>query len=162
MTDVKILITSYLDIISLERAKTYLRIDDDMNEDDIEIESMIKGAFLFIERYTCHLFGARDLEQLVPPKIYKFPINTIEGEYNEDLDNYYQRNLDKLCDEYRHAHKLVKFNAGYEYVEDVPDDFIQSALQIIKVFYFESETKTNDTMIPISVRMVLDTYRRFV
>ena len=32
MTDIKILITSYLDIISLERAKTYLRIDDDLNE----------------------------------------------------------------------------------------------------------------------------------
>lgn len=156
------IITSYLDIISVARAKIYLRIDDGMNEDDNEIESMIKGAFLFIERYTCHLFGARDLEQFVPPRIYKFPINSIEDVPEEDLNNYYQRNMDKLCEEYRRAPKLVNFNAGYINTEDVPDDFIQAALQIIKVWYFESETKVNDTMIPVSVRMVLDTYRRFV
>lgn len=157
-------ITSYLDIISLNRAKIYLRIDDGMNEDDSDIESMIKGAFLWIERYTCHLFGARDLEQYVPPKIYKYPINEIyEPVIDDDIwDNYYQRNLDQFCDEYRHTRKLFKFNAGYINVEDVPDDFIQAALQILKVFYYESEKQENSTLIPISVRQVLDTYRRFV
>lgn len=154
-------ITSYLDIITLERARIYLRVDDTMNEDDSEIESMIKGAFLFIERYTNHLFGARDKEQFVPPKIYDFPINTIDSVDVIDWNNYYQQNLDKLCHQAKHP-VLTEYNAGYVNVEDVPDDFIQAALQIIKVFYFESQTQTNDTMIPISCRQLLDQYRRFV
>lgn len=157
-------ITSYLDIISLNRAKIYLRIDDGMNEDDAEIESMIKGAFLWIERYTCHLFGERTLEQWVPPKIYKYPINEILEPVITvpNWNNYYQQNLDMLFDEYRHERRLFKFKAGYINVEDVPDDFIQAALQILKVWYYESEKQENSTLIPISVRQVLDTYRRFV
>lgn len=154
-------ITSYLDIITLERARIYLRVDDTMNEDDSEIESMIKGAFLFIERYTNHLFGARDKEQFVPPKIYDFPINTIDTVPVIDWNNYYQQNMDKLCHQAKYP-VLTEYNAGYVNVEDVPDDFIQAALQIIKVWYFEAQSQVNETLIPVSVRMALDTYRRFV
>lgn len=157
-------ITSYLDIITLERARTYLRVDDGMNEDDLEIESMIKAAFLFIERYTCHLFGERELEQYVPPKIYKYPINEIIEPVVPvpDWNNYYQQNMDKLCEEHYPTRTLFNFKAGYINVEDVPDDFIQAALQMIKVWYYESEKQANSTLIPISVTQVLDTYRRFV
>lgn len=155
-------ITTYLDIITLERARIYLRVDDGMNEDDAEIESMIKAAFLFIERYTCHLFGARELTQYVPPKIYKYPINSIDGEVVPDYDNWYQQNMDLLCEEYRKRSVLVSFNAGYVDTEDVPDDFVQAALQMIKVWYYESEKQANSTLMPISVTQVLDTYRRFV
>lgn len=153
-------ITAYTDIISFERAKTYLRIDEDVaNIDEQEIESMIKAAFLFIERYTCHLFGARDLSGTKP--IYNYPINSISGEPTEpDWSKYYQRNMDKLC--YEPTDTVYEYNAGYVNVEDVPDDFIQAALQMIKVWYFESEKQVNSTLIPISVTQVLDTYRRFV
>lgn len=154
-------ITSYLDIISLERAKICLRIDDGMNEDDAEIESMIKAAFLFMERYTNHIFINREFKQYVPPKIYNYPITSIVGTPDEDWNNYYQRNMDVYC----HEHKtpiLTTYFAGYEDTEDIPDDFIQAALQIIKVWYYESEKKINSTLIPISVTQVLDSYRRFV
>lgn len=155
------IIDSYLDLISVARAKVYLRIDDGMNEDDYEIESMIKGAFQFIERYTNHLFGARDKSQYVPPKIYDYPINSISPIPEDDWNNYYQRNMDKYCEDYP-VPVLTTYNAGYINVEDVPQDFIQSALQIIKVWYYEAEKQENSTMVPISVRQVLDTYRRFV
>jgi hypothetical protein len=157
-------ITAYTDIITLSRARKYLRVDDTMSEDDDEIVSMIKASFLFIERYTNHLFGARDLSQYVPPKIYNYPINSIEGveQQDDDLSNYYQRNMDKLCYENRIVPVLTTYNAGYENVEDVPEDFIQAALQILKVWYFEAERQVNETLIPVSVRQVLDTYRRFV
>ena len=154
-------ITSYLDLISIEQAKVYLRVDDTLNEDDEDIAQMIKGAFLFIERYTNHLFGARDLQQLVPPKIYNYPINSITPLPDEQWENYYQRNMDWYCRDYP-IPVLTDYNAGYVNVEDVPADFIQAAKQILKVWYYESETKVNDTMIPISVVQVLDTYRRFV
>lgn len=154
-------ISSYTDIITLSRARTYLRVDDTMTDDDPEITSMIKAAFLFIERYTNHLFGARDKSQYVPPKIYDYPINNISGQPEIDWDHYYQRNMDKLCHE-RSAPVLTTYNAGYVNVEDVPEDFIQAALQIIKVWYFEAQNQVNETLIPVSVRQVLDTYRRFV
>jgi len=154
-------ITSYLDIISVAQAKIYLRIDDTLTEDDEDIEQMIKGAFLFIERYTNHLFGARDKTQYVPPTIYDYPINSISPIPDEDWENYYQRNMDMYCKDYP-APVLTTYNAGYVNVEDVPSDFIQSAKQILKVWYFEAQQQINDTMIPISARQVLDTYRRFV
>lgn len=154
-------IAAYTDIITLVRAKKYLRVDDTLTEDDEDITSMIKAAFLFIERYTNHLFGARDLSQYVPPKIYKYPINTIDAEPVEDWDHYYQRNMDMICSQASRP-VLTEFNAGYVNVEDVPEDFIQAALQIIKVFYYESERQVNETLIPVSVRQVLDTYRTFV
>lgn len=160
------LITAYTDIISLQRAKIYLRIDDGMNEDDAEITSIIKASFLFIERYTNHLFINRVLKQFVPPKIYNYPVTEIDGEAigNFDWDNYYQRNYDKIYGPYG-SYKtpiLTTYRAGYVNTQDVPDDFIQSALQLIKVWYYESEKYENNTLIPISVRQVLDTYRRFV
>jgi hypothetical protein len=154
-------IASYLDIITLARAKNYLRVDDTLTEDDEEIKSMIRAAFLFIERYTNHLFGARNKSKYVPPKIYDFPINAISGEDVEDWDNYYQRNMDMLCEQAKRP-VLTTYNAGYINTEDVPEDFIQTALQIIKVWYFEAEKQVNETLIPVSVRQVLDTYRRFV
>lgn len=158
-------ITVYTDIISLARAKNYLRVDDTLTEDDVDITSMIKASFLFIERYTNHLFGARELTQYVPPKIYNYPINSILGVEEEDLTHYYQRNMDKFCEDNLYntpSPVLTTYNAGYINVEDVPEDFIQAALQIIKVWYFESQNQVNETLIPVSVRQVLDTYRRFV
>lgn len=159
-------ITQYTDIISLSRARTYLRVDDGMNEDDAEITSMIKAAFLFIERYTNHIFINREFSQMVPPKIYNYPVTEINGSAEDafDWDNYYQRNYDKIYGPYGYyvPPVMTTYNAGYVNVEDVPDDFIQAALQIIKVFYYESEKQSNSTLIPISVTMVLDTYRRFV
>jgi len=154
-------IIAYTDIISLERARIYLRVDDGMNEDDAEITSMIKAAFLFMERYTNHIFINREFKQLVPPKIYNYPITEISGVPEDDWNNYYQRNMDYYCSE-RRTPVLTTYKAGYEEVAEVPDDFIQAALQMIKVWYYESEKQENSTLIPISVTQVLDTYRRFV
>lgn len=156
-------IATYLDIISLDRAKNYLRVEDtNLPElEDQEIESMIKAAFLFIERYTNHLFVARDKEQFVPPKIYDYPINTIDTVPVIDWNNYYQQNMDKICHQAK-LPVLTQYNAGYVNVEDVPDDFIQAALQIIKMLYFESETTLSESNLPTGLKIILDTYRRFV
>lgn len=162
-------ITSYLDIISLERARIYLRVDDTMNEDDSEIESMIKGAFLFMERYTNHIFMPKDFLQYADGtgmaldndfnhhcgyvSVYKYPINSTV----DDVLPVRKFNMKWIYNV-----NELDFNAGYDDTDQIPDDFIQAALQIIKVWYFEAEKEVNDTMIPVSVRQVLDTYRRFV
>jgi len=153
---------AYTDIISVARAKNYLRIDDTLTADDTEIASMIAGAFQFIERYTNHIMFAKDFTQHGSTKIYKFPVNSVVGSdtLDEYYTHYYQRNHDQ-CDTVT-APTSVTFNAGYTTVDDIPQDLIQAALQIIKVWYYESEKQVNDTLIPVSVRQVLDTYRTFV
>lgn len=158
-------ITSYLDLISVAQAKVYLRIDDTQNEDDEDIEQMIKAAFLFIQRYTNHIFINASFEQIVPPKIYNYPITEIDGDPDSfDWDNYYQKNYDRIYGPYGSYMPpvLVQYKAGYINIEDVPSDLIQSAKQLLKVWYYESEKQENSTLIPISVRQVLDQYRRFV
>jgi len=155
-------LTSYLDIIPLERAKMYLRIDDptEAHPDDSEIESMIKGAFRFIERYINHIMYARDFTGHTG-RIYNYPLNSITGVNEADLSHYYQRNMDK-CGISGSYPDTVDYNAGYLELEDVPDDLIQAALQMLKVWYFESEKQVNSTLIPISVMQSLDQNRRFV
>ena len=43
---------SYLSVITLERAKNYLRVDLDFDTDDAEITAMINGACSYIEKKT--------------------------------------------------------------------------------------------------------------
>jgi hypothetical protein len=155
-------ITAYTDIITLERARNYLRVDDTLTADDDEIKSMIKAAFLFMERYTDHIFMPKPFTQYsngyiggcAVVTVYKYPINTTTP---EDVKIFKKRNLSTTFEVVE-----VTYEAGYTEVEQIPDDLIQSALQIIKVWYFESEKQVNETLIPVSVRQVLDTYRRFV
>lgn len=155
-------ITSYLDIITLERAKNYLRIDDTLSEDDLEITSMIKAAFLFMERYTNHIFMPKDFVLLSSDycdewqKCYNFPITAVTPLDTSSSKRPLYTSYYVLTD------TNVTITAGYVNTEDVPDDFIQAALQILKVFYFEAEKQVNESMIPMSVKQVLDSYRRFV
>jgi len=152
-------ITAYTDIISLERAKNYLKIDDGMNLDDVEITSMINGAFLFMERYTSYIFMEKDFTYDgygCYSKVYHFPIN-------EFTPSTTVQKLKPLYSIFDIPYGVdFTYKAGYTEASDVPDDFIQSVLQIIKVWYYESEKQVNDQIIPIATRQVLDTYRRFV
>jgi hypothetical protein len=152
-------ITNYTDIISLERAKIYLRIDDNLTEDDAEITSMINGAFLFIERFTNYVFKPKNITkypECFALRVYEFPINSVAVEpISSEVRPLYTTY--KLA-----SNNPYVLNVGFEDTDLVPDDFIQAVLQMIKVWYYESEKQVNSTLIPISVMQVLDTYRRFV
>lgn len=156
------MISSYLDIISVERAKKYLKLDDDTaSADEQEIESMIKGAFRFLERVTNHIFVEREFTQLdiqgyyacLPTRVsvYNFPIISQNGDI--PIQRWPLRSV--------YNYTPVTYVAGYASVTEVPDDFIQAALQMIKVWYYESEKEVNESLIPVSVKDVINTYRRF-
>ena len=148
---------AYIDVITLERAKNYLRIDVDLTDDDIEITSMINAALRFIEKRTNHIMFARDIvyTQGCQVKVYDYPINSIVTDpapYQVDFSTWVV-----FIDT-----KTVELNVGYENAEDVPDELIQAALQMIKVWYYESEKQVNSTLIPESVKEAIDFYRRFI
>jgi hypothetical protein len=147
---------SYLDVISLERAKNYLRIDEDLTEDDSEITSMINASCMHIEKRTNHILYARDKDYkgVCQVKVYDYPINSI-------VTSPEPFNLDYAMFSIFPNDKAVTLNVGYE-AGEAPDDLIQACLQMIDVWYYSSEKQVNTTLIPMSVVEVVDINRRFI
>lgn len=148
---------AYTDVITLERAKNYLRIDPDLTEDDADITSMINASLRYVEQRTRHFMYARDIvyNGNCQVKVYDYPINSI---VTDPAPWSLTRTMYTIFPDA----KTVTLNVGYATPEEVPDIFIQSALQIIKVWYYESEKQVNSQMIPISVTEALDVEKRFI
>lgn len=151
--------TNYTDVISLEQAKLYLKIDDGQTVTDDEITGMINSALSFIEKRTNHIFKTRDkvyfkdcaLVQQV--KVYDYPID----------------NVDELEIEYRPLYaivptvnNMVTLTTGYTSVEDIPSELIDSALQLINFWFYNSETKNAINSVPDFVLSNIDVNRRFL
>ena len=147
---------AYIDVITLERAKNYLRVDLDFDTDDSEITSMINAACRYVEKRTNHILYARDItyKGSCQVKVYDYPINSIVTDPAPFKVDF------AMFTVYPDV-KEVELNVGYG-TDEVPDIFIQSALQMIKVWYFESEKQVNSQMIPISVTEALDVEKRFL
>ena len=147
---------AYIDVITLARAKNYLRVDEDLTDDDTEITSMINASLRFIEKRTNHIMYARQRIYIgsCQVKVYDYPINsivTVPTPFKVDFS------LFTIFPDV----KDVTLNVGYS-TGLVPDDLIQAALQIIKVWYYESEKQVNTTLIPESVMQVIDINKRFI
>lgn len=148
---------AYIDVISLDRAKVYLRLDECFNEDDNEIISMINAACRYIEKRTNHLLYSREVTYngSCQVKVYDYPINSIITDPAPFVCHFSTFSIFPDV-------KTVDLNVGYDLPNLVPDDLIQSALQMIKVWYYESEKQTNSTLIPESIKQSVDVYRRFL
>lgn len=152
--------TSYTDVISLETAKLYLKIDEGQTETDNEITGMINSALSYIEKRTNHIFKTRDklyykdcaLVQQV--KVYDYPIdNTVTELYIKYRPLYA---IVPTVD------NVVTLTIGYDNVEDIPAELIDSALQLINFWFYNSETKNAMNTIPDFVQNNIDINRRFI
>jgi len=148
---------AYIDVITLARAKNYLRIDSGLTDDDAEITSMINASLRYIEKRTNHIMFAREATYTgkCQVKVYDYPINSITTDPAPFV--CYFSTYAVFPDV-----KTVDLNVGYTDASDVPDELIQAALQMIKVWYYESEKQVNSTLIPESVKECIDIYRRFL
>lgn len=152
--------TSYLDVISLAKAKNYLKIDPTLTEDDSLITGMINSALSFIEKRTNHIFKTRDkfyykdcaLVQQV--KVYDYPIDN-----SVTLLDITYRPLYAIVPT---TDDTVTLTIGYTTLTDMPSELIDAAYQLIKVWYYESEKQENTTLIPLSVLESIDVNRRFL
>ena len=152
--------TNYTDVISLEQAKLYLKIDDGQTVTDDEITGMINSALSFIEKRTNHIFKTRDkvyfkdcaLVQQV--KVYDYPIDNTETEF----DIIY-RPLYAIVPT---VNNTVTLTTGYTSVEDIPSELIDSALQLINFWFYNSETKNAMNSVPDFVLSNIDVNRRFL
>lgn len=151
--------TSYLDVISLEQAKLYLKIDTLQTETDAEITNMINSSLSFIEKRTGHIFKTKN-------KVY-YSCALVDSVivYDYPIDN----TVTSLDIQYRQTNAIVPtingsvaLTLGYDNIDDIPSELIDVALQLIKVWFYESETQSNTTLIPLSVMQAIDVNRRFV
>ena len=151
--------TDYIDVISLAQAKLYLKIDALQTETDAEIISMIKSSLSFIEKRTGHIFKTRN------KTYYSCALVNSVIVYDYPIDNAIT-----LYDiQYRQTNAIVPtvdgsviLTLGYSDIDDIPNELIDAALQLIKVWFYESETQSNSTLIPLSVMQAIDVNRRFV
>ena len=152
--------TNYTDVISLEQAKLYLKIDDGQTITDDEITGMINSALSFIEKRTNHIFKTRDkvyfkdcaLVQQV--RVYDYPIDNTETELEIEY-----RPLYAIVPT---VNNMVTLTTGYTSVEDIPSELIDSALQLINFWFYNSETKNAMNIVPDFVLSNIDVNRRFL
>ena len=149
--------TAYTDVISLNRAKLYLKIDTLQTETDQEITSMINSALSFIEKRTGNIFKTKTktffscalVESVI---VYEYPI--VDAPTGTQF-----RALNSIVPTVSGS---VAVELGYADVDDIPNELIDAALQLLKVWFYESETQSNTSLIPLSVMQAIDINRRFV
>lgn len=150
---------AYIDIIPLADAKLYLRVDDDLTEDNTQITRMINAALSYVEKYTNHVLFAQDKEyRLINGcvRVYDHPINSeVTADLiveNKTLHTNYELGT---------TNDLIELNVGYALVADVPKELIEVAYEIIDIYYYGKESgKTMANISPLSVDM-LNQYKRF-
>lgn len=150
---------SHLDVISLDRAKLYLKIDSLQTETDDEISSMIKSSLSFIEKRTGHIFLTKN------KTYYSCALTDSVIVYDYPIDN----SVTLLNIQYRQTNAIVPtingsvtLTLGYTDIDEVPNELIDAALQLINFWFYNSETKNAMNTIPDFVTTNIDICRRFV
>jgi hypothetical protein len=155
--------TSYTEVISLEQAKNYLRIDDGMTADDSFITSMIKASLQWIEQYTRHILVEQEVTLYAPAQtncegqyiyyVYHYPIVSALPDADKTTRNLYSK--------YYTTEEELVITAGYDELDLVPEAIIQASYGIMQAWYYNSEKQIQSSLIPDSVKFALDPYRRF-
>jgi len=155
--------SQYLNVISLEEAKTHLRVTH--SDSDAEIRRMIRSALNMIEEKTCVLlynrnktYRLKDGEVIVHdgPIITDGTTGLATTVLRYDFSNYTaftDSNTDNTS---------ITLSVGYESPQDIPMGLLDAAFDLIDYWYYKTAEQVHQTMIPPSVTEVINTYTRFV
>ena len=132
---------SYITVITLAQAKEYLRVDDDLTEDDASITIMINTALKYIEDYTNVFVYARSISYRFIDgckTVYSYPINSVTSPTEADItiENYTKYTTYA----YGSDNTILTLNIGHLLPASVPDDLRSVALEIIDLLYYEHES----------------------
>jgi hypothetical protein len=154
---------AYIDVLTLAQAKTFLRIDDTLSDDDAQITQMIKSALSTIERRTNVLVYARSKSYLFQDyevRVYDFPINSLTSPSDAVL---VEKELHSIYSTNNTANLKLVLNVGYTNPLDVPSELIDAALQLVKYMYYEAETNTaSKGNIPYWIQEMINQHKRFI
>lgn len=153
---------AYTDIITLADAKTYLRIDDTLTEDDAQITRMIKASLSQIERATNYILFSRSKSYVVEDlsvNVYDYPINSLT---TPTTATSVEKSIYTTYTTVVATDLKVTLNVGYVDPLDVPSDLIEVAFEMIDLMYYSPETgKSIKSDLSELSKMVLSNYKRF-
>jgi len=155
---------AYLDVISLEDAKVYLRVDDTLTEDDNSITRMINGALSYVEKWTNILLFDRTMTYLMVDgviNVYDYPINSVIDPIEADLDITKKTLYTNYC---KGSDTIdLQLNVGFTNVSNIPQELIDVAYEIIDLMYYEHETGKNVSKDLSSLSIdILNKHKRFI
>jgi len=148
---------SYINIIPLQDARVYLRIDDTLTQDNEAITRMINASLAKIEQITNVHLIAKSKEYVfddLKVTVYDFPINSLTSPTTATVVEKTQYSIYTAA--LKTDLKLV-LNVGYAVVSDVPKDLIEVAYEMIDIMYYNKENKLSNLS-----QTTLDAYRRFI
>jgi len=153
---------AYIDVITLSEAKTYLRVDDTLTEDDAQITRMINASLSYVEKATNIIVFARLKEYVMVNgcnRVYDYPINSLIDPIEASIErktlySIYSYGTDTIT---------LSLNVGYADVNDFPDELREVALEIIDLMYYEHESGKSyiKDLSSLSVS-ILNQYKRFL
>lgn len=148
---------SYINIIPLQDARVYLRIDDTLTQDNEAITRMINASLAKIEQITNVHLIAKSKEYVfddLKVTVYDFPINSLTSPTTATVVEKTQYSIYTAA--LKTDLKLV-LNVGYAVVSNVPKDLIEVAYEMIDIMYYNKENKLSNLS-----QTTLDAYRRFI
>lgn len=140
-----------LDVISLQSAKDYLRVD--YSDDDAIITRLIYTAVDRIEQYTHYMLYKRSTTYAMHKnsiEIYDFPITI-------DTDHKFSQNVLSIT-VYGCIGDNVHASIGYGAGGNIPQPLISACYKLIAYLY-ENRDVYNVTL-PLDVQMLVNQYRR--
>ena len=151
---------SYIDVITLAEAKVYLRVDNDLTEDDNQITRMINSALKYVEDVTNIMMFARNKSyRLIDGcvRIYDAPINSeVTADLvveNKTLYTNYKLGSDN---------GLIVLNVGYVTATDIPQELISVAFELIDIFYYGKESGKGIADLSPLAMDILNRNKRFI
>jgi len=148
---------SYINIIPLQDARVYLRIDDTLTQDNEAITRMINASLAKVEQMTNVHLIAKSKEYIfddLKATVYDYPINSLTSPTTATVVEKTQYSVYTAA--LKTDLKLV-LNVGYTQVSDVPKDLIEVAYEMIDIMYYNKENKLSNLS-----QATLDAYRRFI
>lgn len=146
---------SYLDVISLENAKTYLGVDDTSR--DGEITRMINASLSYLERVTNIILFDRDKVYNYDNgcvRVYDYPINsTTSTTHDADVKSTYSIYTENDIDI-----KTITINVGYTDSINIPSDLIETGYAIIECLFNGGSV----AKLPELIKDMVDANKRFI
>lgn len=160
-------ITEYVDVVSVREAKEYLRIDDDITENDVEIEGLINSACSLIENTTQVFLKPQNItyfENSEPCiRVYAYPITAVV-EPTEATD--YDKTEKQLYSNYEILNSTVEkivLTVGHSDTANIKPLFKTAIFETVRLWFYGSETETvNKGVIPNTVMAMISSEKRFI
>lgn len=156
---------AYIDVIPLATAKTHLRVDSTLTDDDAAITRMIETALSYIEEYTRVYVYQRSKTFLAVDGcviVYDYPRGAVTDPADYDTDDTVQMTY---YDTFNYGSETVDITMSVGHLDpaDVPKALIDVALEMIDLMYYEHETGKHYLRdLSAFSREVLDSHKRFI